>query len=73
MRSRNVAAPRYRANMEHIRQSRPNSGLGFQVKVLETFKVALYSLGSGTAPSGLPLLIYYSGCRSKKPLAPRVE
>jgi hypothetical protein len=25
--------------MAHIRQSRPDSGLGFQAKVLETFKV----------------------------------
>ena len=27
---------RCRANMEHMRQSRPDSGLGFEVKVLET-------------------------------------
>jgi len=26
-----------RANTAHIRQSRPDSGLGFQVKVFETF------------------------------------
>jgi len=26
-----------RANMAHIRQSKPNSGLGFQVKVPATF------------------------------------
>ena len=30
---------RCRANMAHMRQSRPDSGLGFQVKVLQTFKV----------------------------------
>ena len=30
---------RYRANMVHIRQSRPGSGLGFQVQVLESFKM----------------------------------
>jgi hypothetical protein len=29
---------RSRANMAHIRQSRPDSGLGFQVKVLKLFK-----------------------------------
>ena len=28
---------RCRANLEHIRQSRPDSGLDFQVKVLATF------------------------------------
>ena len=28
---------RCRANMAYVRQSRPNSGLGFQVKVLRTF------------------------------------
>ena len=35
-------------NMAHPRQSRPDSGLGFQIKVLKTFKVVPYSLGSGT-------------------------
>ena len=30
-----VFADRYRANMAHIRQSRPYSGLGLQVKVLK--------------------------------------
>ena len=28
---------RFRANMAHVRQSRPESGLDFQVKVLKTF------------------------------------
>jgi len=28
-----------RANSAHIRQSRPDSGLGFQVKVLQTFRM----------------------------------
>jgi len=37
---------RCRANMAHMRQSRPDSGLGFQVKVLETFELASSSLGS---------------------------
>ena len=27
----------FRANLEHIRQSRPDSGHGFQAKVLKTF------------------------------------
>ena len=30
---------RCRANMAHIRQSRPDSGLGFQVIVLKPFKL----------------------------------
>ena len=34
-------------NMEHIRQSRPDSGPGFQVNVLETYEVVPSSLGSG--------------------------
>ena len=29
---------RCRANMAHIKQSRPDAGLGFQVMVLETFE-----------------------------------
>ena len=38
---------RRRANMAHIRQSRPDSGLGVQVKVLETFQIVPSSLRSG--------------------------
>ena len=34
-----------RETSAHIRQSRPGSGLGFQVKVLKTFEVAPSSLG----------------------------
>jgi len=34
-----------RANMAHIRQSRPDSGPGFQVTVLKTFRVVPSSLG----------------------------
>jgi len=33
--------------MAHIRQSRPGSGIGFQVKVLEPFQDVLSSLGRG--------------------------
>ena len=33
--------------MAHISQSRPDSGLGFQVKVLKPFQVVASSLGSG--------------------------
>ena len=38
---------RCRATMAHVRQSRPDSGTGFQAKVLKTFQVAPSSLGSG--------------------------
>ena len=38
---------RCRANMTHIRQPMPNSGLGFQGKILETFQVAPVLLGRG--------------------------
>ena len=35
--------------MAHMGQSRPDHGLGFQVKVLKTFQVVPSSLGSKTA------------------------
>ena len=38
---------RCRANVAHIRQSRPGSGLGFPVQVLKPFQVVPFSLGSG--------------------------
>ena len=38
---------RCRANMAHIRQSRPDSGLGFHIEVLKIFSVVLSSRGSG--------------------------
>ena len=41
-------------NVAHIRQSRPDSGLGFQANILETFKVFPSLLGSGL-PARLPL------------------
>ena len=37
---------RCRTNMAHIRQSRPDYGLGFQARVLEPFRVVASSLGS---------------------------
>jgi hypothetical protein len=33
--------------MAHTRQSRPDSGLGFQVNALATFQVVSFSLGGG--------------------------
>ena len=46
-RTRLVDQDRFQANMAHIRQSRPDSGLGFQVKGLVTFQAVPSSLGSG--------------------------
>ena len=43
-----ISTHRCQANMAQIRQTRPDSGLGFQVKVLKTFEVVPPSLGSGT-------------------------
>jgi len=42
-----VYADRSRANMAHARQSRPDYGLGFQVKVFQTFQVDPSLLESG--------------------------
>ena len=42
-----VFSVRCLANMAHIRQSRPESGLGFQVNVLQLLQVVPSSLGSG--------------------------
>ena len=44
--------PSCRANLEPISQSRPDSGLGFQVKVLKIFKGVPSSLGSGLLGGG---------------------
>ena len=40
-----------RANVAHTRQSGPDSGLSFKVKVLKTFQVVPSSLGSGIVNS----------------------
>ena len=45
--------------MAHIRQSRPDSGLGFQVKALEPFPVVPSSLGSGAWLYSLAVHIVY--------------
>ena len=41
-----------RVNVAHIRQSRPDSGLGVRIKVLQTFGVVALSLGSGRPTPG---------------------
>ena len=38
---------RQSSNMAHVRQSRPDSGRGFQLKDLQIFSVVRYSLGRG--------------------------
>jgi len=43
-----------RAISAHIRQSGPESGSGFQVKVLKTFYVVPFSLGSGLGSAHHP-------------------
>ena len=47
-----VPLDRRRANSAHIRLSRPDSGLGSQVKVLKTSYVVPSSLGSGNQKPG---------------------
>ena len=39
-------AVRCRANVAHLRQSRPDYGLGFQVKFLKTFQVVPFSFAT---------------------------
>ena len=43
---------RCRANLAHVSQSRPDSGLGFQVNVLEIVQVVPSSLGRASSRSG---------------------
>ena len=53
-----VSKRRCRANLAHIRQSRPDSGLGFRLTVRKPFQLASSSLASGTQGSwnlGFPL------------------
>ena len=47
-----LSPSRGRANMAHVRQSGPDSGLGFQAKVLETFQGLPALHGSGPALQG---------------------
>jgi len=48
---------RCRANMAHVRQSRPDSGLGSQVKDLKPFQVVPSSLVSGNSDTLLPCVV----------------
>ena len=55
--------------MAHVRQSGPESGLGFQVNVLRTFGVVPSSLGNGV---GLDHLKELQGS-DHKPSTPKLE
>ena len=50
----------------HIRQSRPDSGLAFKVKVLKTFGVTYYSLGSNPLTFSERYAVSVSGARGTK-------
>ena len=43
-----AAGTRYRANIAHVRQSRPDPGLGLLVKFIKIFQVVAYSVGGGS-------------------------
>ena len=45
---------RCRANVAHVRQSGPDSGLGLQAKPLKTFEGVPFSLGIGSPCAGYP-------------------
>ena len=47
---------RCRATMAHIRQPRPDFGLGFQAKVVELFEAVSSSIGRGILAEWLPLV-----------------
>jgi len=49
---------RCRANVAHIRQSRPDAGLAFQVKFLKMFQCVPSSLGSGLGTSVSPMPVH---------------
>ena len=52
--------------MEHVRQSRQDAGLGFQVEVLKTFQVAPSPLRSGFVGYGGRFGVRSVGCRVKR-------
>jgi hypothetical protein len=55
----------------HIRQSTPDSGLGFQTKVCKTFQIGPISLGSGAIAEGFGLRVlglwFHTGFQGLKP------
>ena len=59
------ALPRCRAHSAHVRQSRPDSCLGFHVKVLKTFNLVPSSIGRGVSFAASVLAELIRGfCRS---------
>jgi len=67
-------AGRCRANSTHVRQSRPDSGLGSQVKVFKPFEVVPSSLESGPdyPPGGVRPFRQKSTCPTQLILGPHV-
>ena len=60
-----TGAGRSRANMAHIRHSRPDSGRDFQARDLKTFQVVPSSLGTGVVSSSS---IFMTGNPNPQPL-----
>ena len=57
-----VVGHRCRANMAHIRQSRPDSGLVFHIKVFNSYRVVSSLLGSGFSElrdRGWPIFFFF--------------
>ena len=52
---------RCRANMAHIRQSKPDAGLGCQVKVLQHSQHVPSSLGSGSGKHEIDTVVFTFG------------
>jgi len=81
--TRTLRPCRYRANMAHTRQSRPDSGHGFEVQVPKIFQVSLRSPpralpietkvedGTSQSKSGTSVNVSNSGFRSQVDAAPR--
>jgi hypothetical protein len=61
----------FKVNSTRIRQSRPDYGLGFQVKVLPIFSVVPFAVGSGKASlelvPALTLISYFDLFEKSKP------
>ena len=62
-----IISVRWRAKMAHVRQSRPDSGLGFQVKILKMVSMVPYSFASG-GPDIIPVQPVSPQCQSERVL-----
>ena len=56
---------RCRVSIAHIRHLGPDSGLGFQVNVLEALEVDPSSLGGGAQADPVPSIAFTVNCLSK--------